>query len=57
MIAILTLGAASTRFDALGEAHIAERLLAAAERVAGRLRGTPRTKARARSQRRAGDQR
>ena len=37
LTATLALGAASRRFDGLGEARIAERLLAAAERVAHRL--------------------
>jgi DNA-binding IclR family transcriptional regulator len=54
MVAILALGAASTRFDALGEQVVAERLLAAAERVAARLRGGPGSNERARSKRRAG---
>ncbi len=37
LAAVLALAAASPRFDAIGEARIAERLLAAAAEVAGRL--------------------
>jgi IclR family acetate operon transcriptional repressor len=57
LVAILALGAASTRFDALGETVIADHLLAAAERVTGRLNGDPRTHERALSPRRAGGKR
>ncbi len=37
LLAVLALAAASPRFDAIGEARIAERLIAAAAKVAGRL--------------------
>jgi hypothetical protein len=37
LLAVLALAAASPRFDAIGEARIAERLIAAAAEVAGRL--------------------
>ena len=40
LAAVLALAAASPRFDAIGEARIAERLLAAAAEIAGRL-GVP----------------
>jgi DNA-binding IclR family transcriptional regulator len=40
MIAVLALAAATPRFDALGSERIAERLLAAAHRIGGRLSGT-----------------
>ena len=42
VVAVMALAAATPRFDRLGEDHVAERLLAAASIVSGRLQGADR---------------
>jgi DNA-binding IclR family transcriptional regulator len=57
LVATLALAAASKRFDALGEARVADRLLAAAGEVAGRLGSGTRSRPRGGSMKHAGEER